>query len=226
MWQSACLKMYDLSDEFGSESAKEIAHEQSIDDIMFMVSKALGVENYGQANHPKLRTSISLAVDIGKELGQSLSGLVLMNKGWLQEHVDGDGYISVSTMGSRIEPRSPPDGGKTIVKGKVALVLLPGLLKYGSDDGEHWDSWTVWTPAKVHLMDEQIEEIPQEAPDRRAYQPPANIAHSDRGIEWKRSQDIAPKRKRERPITQLNRQGTQTRDIPHFDEDDGLDYPR
>ncbi|RSL88429.1 hypothetical protein CEP51_001744 [Fusarium floridanum] len=190
MWQSACLKMYDLSDEFGSKHEKEIAREQCIDDIIFMVSKALRLEFYGQEPYSKLRRSIRLAVDIGKELGQSLSGLVPMNKGWLHEHVDGDGYISVSTMGSRIELRSPPDGGKTIVKGKVALVLFPGLLKYGSDDGEHWDSWTVWIPAKIHLMDEQIENIPPEVPDQHFYHPPAKIARSDHGMDCSGSQDI------------------------------------
>ncbi|KAF5604323.1 hypothetical protein FPCIR_868 [Fusarium pseudocircinatum] len=224
MWQSACLKMYDLSDEFGSEREKETAHKQSIDDIIFMISKALGIEDYGQVNHPKLRSSVSLAVDIGKELGQSLSGLVPMNKGWLHEHADRDGYISASTMGSRIEPRYPPDEGRTIVKGKVALVLFPGLLKYGSDDGEHWDSWTVWIPAKVHLMDEQIEETPKEAPDQHVYQPPTKIARSDHGMERNGSQDTALKPNRERSITQSNRKGSRTRDTPPSDEDYHLVY--
>ncbi|RSM15086.1 hypothetical protein CDV31_005167 [Fusarium ambrosium] len=224
MWQSACLKMYDLSDEFGSKHEKEIAREQCIDDIIFMVSKALRLESHGQAPYSKLRRSIRLAVDIGKELGQSLSGLVPMNKGWLHEHVDGDGYISVSTMGSRIEPRSPPDGGKAIVKGKVALVLFPGLLKYGSDDGEHWDSWTVWIPAKIHLMDEQIENIPPEVPDQHVYQPPAKIARSDHGMERSGSQDIVPKPKRERSITQATCNRSRTWDTPHSTEDPDLDH--
>ncbi|KAF5570128.1 hypothetical protein FPANT_13803 [Fusarium pseudoanthophilum] len=216
MWQSACLKMYDLSDEFGSEHEKKAAREQSIDDITSMVFKALEIGFNDQAHQPKLRNSISLAVDIGKTLGQSLSGLVPMNKGWLQEYVDADGYISASTLGSRIEPRYPPDGGKTIIKGKVALVLFPGLLKYGSDDGEHWDSWTVWTPAKVHLMDEQIEDTPQEAPDKYAYQPPAKIARSDHGMERYGGQGIAPK---ERSITQSNCRGSRMRDKPPSGQD-------
>lgn len=214
MWQSACLKMYDLSDEFGSEHEKKAARERSIDDITSMVFKALEIEVNDQAHQTKLRRSISLAVDIGKTLGQSLSGLVPMNKGWLQEHVDGDGYISASTLGSRIEPRNLPGEGKTIAKGKVALVLFPGLLKYGSDDGEHWDSWTVWTPAKIHLMNEQIEDIPQEAPDQHNYQPPAKIARSDHGMERNGGQDIAPKSKREWSITQSNRKESRTWNTP------------
>ncbi|RSL41497.1 hypothetical protein CEP54_015798 [Fusarium duplospermum] len=224
MWQSACLKMYDISDEFGSKHEKEMAREQCIDNIMSMVSKALRLEFHGQTQQVKLRGSIGNAVDIGKELGQLLSGLVPMDKAWLHEHVDGEGYVSVSTMGSRIEPRSPPDGGKAIVKGKVALVLFPGLLKYGSDGGEHWDSWTVWIPAKIHLMDEQIENITPELPDQHVYQPPAKIARSGHGVEWSGRQDIVPKPKRERSIMQPSCNRSRTWDTPHSDEDIDLDY--
>ncbi len=174
-WQAACLKRYETTitdtDEFGSAEEKATAHNLHVDSVLSTISVALE-EIFGHyrvnfshtsRQRSKLRNAITEATKIGKTLGGLQSGLVLMDKPWFCKQADERGRVSPSDMGDRMRLLYEPDGGK-VIKGKVAVVLFPGLLKYGSDNGEGWESWSVWKPAIVELMDMEIEAPPPPPP--------------------------------------------------------------
>jgi hypothetical protein len=149
--------------EFGSVEEKAAAREHHVDSIISLISVALK-EILGHYNvdfndpqcQRKLRKAIADATRIGESLGELQSGLVLMDKAWFSKHTDENGHILPSVVGNRMRLLYEPDGGK-VIKGKVAVVISPGLLKYGADSGEGWETWSVWTPAIVQLMDMETE---------------------------------------------------------------------
>ncbi|KAK3366131.1 hypothetical protein B0T24DRAFT_670252 [Lasiosphaeria ovina] len=175
IWEAACLKMYNWSttipNNFGSLDDKVAAYQNHIDSIMSTISQTLkpafdilGLDLDDARMQPKLRDAVSEAAAIGKELGELQSGLVLMDQAWLRRHAsrpDDTGCISPSDMGSRIDFKfDPAEEGTKLARAKAAVVLFPGLLKYGTDGGDNWDTWTVWIPARVQLTDVETERLP------------------------------------------------------------------
>ena len=185
MWQASCMKLYNssvkASDGFGTAQEKALTIGQHINLVIFSILATLepAFGHYqpriasNEAWDRKLRYLIRDATDIGRDLSELHSGLVLMDKAWLaSHHTDHDGFISLDTLGSRVDPKTALSEGERAVKGKLSLVLFPGLLKYGSDDGSNWDSWTVWIPAKIQLTDVAIE----------GHQLADQMSHIDSGI--------------------------------------------
>lgn len=211
IWQAACLGMYASSiavtDEFGSAEDKAAAREEYIDNIMSTISTALkpifdhnNLDFTDKECARKLRDLIVQAVKIGDVLGELHSGLVLMDKAWFRRHAhekgDEEGRVSPSLLGSRIDVKAEPDG-RLMIKAKVAVILFPGLLKYGSDDGESWDSWSVWIPAKVQLMEIETEALPPPRPPPPPSLPPSlPPPHPDMQWEPAVSAQIANKKAR------------------------------
>ncbi|KAK0619195.1 hypothetical protein B0T14DRAFT_518781 [Immersiella caudata] len=169
-WQAACLRMYNSSrgvtSSLGTAEEKSNIAEGFIQGTCLAVSQTLqpildvvlgdgnrNVFDSGE-NLEKLRDIVAEAVDIGRNLGELRADLIIMNNRWFQHRSDPDGFISPSDLGARIDPRfsAEEEESQAICRAKVGIVLFPGLLKYGNDDGERWDSWTVWTPAKVQLI--------------------------------------------------------------------------
>ncbi|KAK0727479.1 hypothetical protein B0T26DRAFT_799487 [Lasiosphaeria miniovina] len=147
------------------------SHTSTTDSILSAISQTLkpafdilGLDLDDARMQRKLRDAVREAAAIGKEFGELQSGLVLMDQTWLRRHaslLDDTGCISPSDMGSRIEFKfDPVEEGKKLVRAKAAVVLFPGLLKYGTDGGDNWDTWTVWIPARVQLTDVETEQLP------------------------------------------------------------------
>jgi hypothetical protein len=53
----------------------------------------------------------------------------------------------------RMELRSIDEGSDSKMEGEIAIVLRPGLLKWGRDNAENWNSWSVWTRARVEVFE-------------------------------------------------------------------------
>lgn len=175
IWQAECMKFYNSDEIFGTAEEKTGAIEQRVESVFSAVSLALRpvIEHYQltlfdwEGCKGILRNAIRDAIQIGRDLSDLHSGLVLMDKTWLgKNHTDENGLISPNLLGSRIEylPNTTLPEGDRVIKAKLSIVLFPGLLKYGSDDGENWDSWTAWVPARLQLTDMMIEKPPPPPP--------------------------------------------------------------
>ena len=57
---------------------------------------------------------------------------------------------------------------------RVDLVLSPGFLKYGNDNAENLDDWSVWTPAIVETHGPARRSPPSRPPTACARAPPAS----------------------------------------------------
>ncbi|KAM7191241.1 hypothetical protein V8F20_009419 [Naviculisporaceae sp. PSN 640] len=195
IWQASCLKYYRSSlqatDNLGTPQEKVEAMERQIDNVTTSVLMALKpvfdvcrLSGQSDSCQRKLRNTIFDATKVGTELAELQSGLVMMDKEWFQaHHTDEDGLISPPHLGSRVDLKlqiaSGPSSGdphdqEGVNRGKLALVLFPGLLKYGNDNGDNWESWTVWIQAKVLVTN--VEMIKKETGlPRSQYQKPPPV---------------------------------------------------
>jgi hypothetical protein len=76
------------------------------------------------------------------------SGIELMDFKWFEQN-----HLSFSSTDHRMELRSIDEGSDSKMEGEIAIVLCPGLLKWGRDNAENWNSWSVWTRARVEVFE-------------------------------------------------------------------------
>ena len=89
---------------------------------------------------------------------------------------------------------------------RVDLVLSPGFLKYGNDNAENLDIWSVWTPAIVEIHNPARLSSPSRPPTASARALPAS---SSRG-----SEELS----REMPKQEVASLSTTTEEEHHEDE--------
>ena len=98
-------------------------------------------------NQSRLVDIVVRAAELGRELGMLESGLRVVNLEYIARRRNGyyyDAWMELKNDALNEDEESP--------SGTVAVVLYPGLLKIGRDNGSNWESWTVWSKAKVELL--------------------------------------------------------------------------
>lgn len=89
---------------------------------------------------------IEAAGDLAINLGKQAAGLKIMDKSWFE----GSGRVFVcddEKMKGRFAEEDEDPGGDF----RVDIILRPGFLKYGNDDGENLERYAVWIPAMLDL---------------------------------------------------------------------------
>jgi len=96
----------------------------------------------------RLRRIVNYAKALGEKMSEQSSELKMISKSWFNNNdrlfIPNDPRVK-SRLGD--EDYDPQD------LLRVDLVLSPGFLKYGNDNAENLDDWSVWTPAIVEIHD-------------------------------------------------------------------------
>lgn len=74
-------------------------------------------------------------VKVGKDLGSCKPGLKLLDFRWLNGLADQTEKFFTEKVNTQID-LEPSYDNLTAGRGKVGIVLFPGLLKHGGDDGK------------------------------------------------------------------------------------------
>jgi len=158
-WQAACLKAYNDNDCWKPYYRNIGEKEQSIQDYVNRVcDHIMGIltpigKEYSrtQFDEEKARNSLmaiaKLACDLAKLLGVLNSGFQLLDQRWLRACKDpvhpGDDRVNI--QGWRESDQSLD------VRAVGSIVIVPGILKWGNDNGENWENWSVYTPAYISV---------------------------------------------------------------------------
>lgn len=118
----------------------------------------------------RLRVIVKYAIELGEKMSKQSSELYMFSKPWF-DHNDRLFIPNDPRVKSRLgdEDYDPQD------RLRVDLILSPGFLKYGNDNAENLDVWSVWTPAIVEIHDpaRQLPPPPSRLPTAPARTPPA-----------------------------------------------------
>jgi hypothetical protein len=149
-WQAFCLTAYEETgpSSYYSPDVRQKAQDEYcnsvcqtilgiVDDI---AQKYTGVSSDGNGLHLIVKQASQLSMLFGK----LQSRLELVDLHWFQKN-----NLEFSSFDARMTLRSPPIDGDPESQGEIAVLLSPGLLKWGRDNGDNWENWSVWTPARV-----------------------------------------------------------------------------
>lgn len=110
---------------------------------------------------------IEAAGNLGVILGKQAAELGIMDKSWFER----SGRVFVCDdermKGRLAEEDDDLDGGL-----RVDLVLRPGFLKHGNDDGENLENYAVWIPAMLDLSELTHSEAEGEDTPEEVVEPP------------------------------------------------------
>ena len=95
------------------------------------------------------------AMELAAKMSQQASKLVIINKEWFQKN-----GRKLGRDDDRVKDRLGDGDDNPQADLTVDLILTPGFLKYGNDDAEHLDQYSVWMPAKVDIRNRQGENPP------------------------------------------------------------------
>lgn len=90
---------------------------------------------------------IEAAGDLAVILGRKAAELRIMDKSWFNH----SGRVFVCNderMKGRLAEEDEDQLGEVL---RVDIILRPGFLKYGNDDGENLEKYAVWVPAMLDL---------------------------------------------------------------------------
>lgn len=115
----------------------------------------------------RCREFVKAAGDLAVELGRNAAELRVVNKDWFSE--------SARTFicdDDRMKDRFGEDDIDSRENPRVDIILRPGLLKYGNDEGENFDNYSVWIPALVDLSRGSTSQADSKKPVTRASKRP------------------------------------------------------
>jgi len=102
----------------------------------------------------KILVTIREAGTLSIDLGKLACGLEIVDRDWFsnsqRRFVPSDQRMKTRFMDEPIDGSHEP---------YVSVILQPGLLKRGRDDGEAFDLWSVWSPAVVVLSELKVPEM-------------------------------------------------------------------
>lgn len=129
---------------------------KTILDIVNDISlKYTGFSADGNSLHLIVKQASQLSILFGK----LQSRLELVDLHWFEKN-----NLKFSSFDTRMILRSPPSDELLEYQGVIAILLSPGLLKWGRDNGDNWENWSVWTPAKVEASSlRRIKDLPTRA---------------------------------------------------------------
>lgn len=111
---------------------------------------------------------IEAAGDLGVMLGKQAADLRIMDKSWFERSERVFVCDDERMKGRLAEEDDDLDGGL-----RVDLVLRPGFLKYGNDEGENLENYAVWIPAMLDLSELTHSETEGEDTPEEEVEPPA-----------------------------------------------------
>lgn len=160
-WQASCLKSYEEQDTwppyFNDSTERHKHRDEFCQSIRGSILNIVGriVDTYcsrkaddGESGDDALFHVVKEASNLSVKLGMLQSGIELMDFKWFEQN-----HLSFSSTDHRMELRSIDEGSDSKMEGEIAIVLCPGLLKWGRDNAENWNSWSVWTRARVEVFE-------------------------------------------------------------------------
>ena len=124
-----------------------------------------------------MREIIGNAMQLAAKISQQASKLVITDREWFQENgrqlVSSDDRVT-----DRLGDEDDDNPGADLM---VDLILTPGFLKYGNDNAEYLDQYSVWMPANVDVRDYQSGNTP----------PASGETHTNEQVELGVGQDLA-----------------------------------
>ena len=124
-----------------------------------------------------LREIIGNAMKLAAKISQQASKLVIIDKEWFQEN----GRQLVPSDDRMKDRLGDGDNDNPRADLMVDLILTPGFLKYGNDNAEYLDQYSVWMPAKVDVRDYQGGNTP----------PASGETHTNEQVKLGDGQDLA-----------------------------------
>jgi len=112
---------------------------------------------------------VNYAKALGEKMSKQSSELKMISKSWFNNNdrlfIPNDSRVKSRLGDEDYDPRD---------RLRVDLVLSPGFLKYGNDNAENLDVWSVWTPAIVEIHDpaRPLPPLPSRSPTAPARTPP------------------------------------------------------
>lgn len=155
-WQASCLKAHEEKSIWMPYFSTPTERQEIRDERCRLICTSI-IDKVGQiafdyngkdADEKGLFDVVHLASDLSIKLGILQSGIELMDLKWFKEN-----NLKFSSMDNRMELRACDEFSKRHMEGEVMVVLCPGLLKWGRDNGDNWESWSVWARARVELME-------------------------------------------------------------------------
>ncbi|KAK3382554.1 hypothetical protein B0T24DRAFT_686620 [Lasiosphaeria ovina] len=159
IWSAAALEAYESLGTwppyFASPNEKARTREEVIEgvcDTIMDIIAPLG-ENVavGEFSEDSVRNSLRevayKALNLAITLGQLKSGQRMLDREWIldprSELYDGDERVHFEDTASNISAASLGNPDVDFI------VLLPGLLKYGDDNGDNFTSWSTFDPIRI-----------------------------------------------------------------------------
>jgi hypothetical protein len=108
---------------------------------------------------------VAKAASLSRELGFLEAGVSMMSHQTLSD-------ASAEVRREWATLRNDDDDGdeaKSRFQGTIAMVLYPGLLKWGRDNGSNWGTWSVWSKARIEMV--HAEHVATTLPPAGALQP-------------------------------------------------------
>lgn len=113
------------------------------------------------------------AMELSMKLSKQAAEIEVIDKSWYEEH--GRSFLNN-------DPRMT--NTSELEAGRIDLILCPGFVKRGNDEGTDFEKEAVWIPADVNL-DEIIPPAPQNQPAKPTQRTPNSIQKSPECIAQK-----------------------------------------
>jgi hypothetical protein len=126
----------------------------------------------------ELLAIVNDAAALAVKMSQQASKLEIVNKEWFHNNGREVGHSDDRVKGRLAEGDDNPGTDLT-----VDLILTPGFLKYGNDNAEHLDKYSVWIPARVDIRNSRGRNAPTSAINPR---PHVRLTAGARGGPWGR----------------------------------------
>lgn len=129
---------------------------------------------------------VEAAGDLAVVLSRQAAKLEIMDKSWFERSpfvCDDD----------RMKGRFAEEDEESEEGFQVDIVLRPGFLKYGNDEGESLEKYAVWIPAMLDLSEKSCYEDAQEAMGMDMLGGSATAPHVDEGIVVKSAVVLPPR---------------------------------
>lgn len=117
---------------------------------------------------------IEAAGNLGVMLGKQAAELRIMDKSWFER----SGRVFVCDD-ERMKGRLAEEDDDLDEGLRVDIVLRPGFLKYGNDDGENLEKYAVWVPAMLDLSELTHSETEGEDTPVEVVEPPTELTQAE-----------------------------------------------